>query len=87
MQAAHFQLQLFGLSLIIKTNNTTTKCHLLFARGCGCYTQARGWEKLLLLRTLAVRHSCAGQPSVRSGKRMVAKSKKEKKSAINCSNR
>ena len=42
-----------------------------------------GVEKLLLLRTLAVRHSGAGQPSVRSEKRMVAK---EKNSASNGSN-
>ena len=33
---------------------------------------------LLLSRTLAVRHSGAGQASVRSGKRMVAKEKKKR---------
>ena len=32
-----------------------------------------------MLKTLAVRHSAAGQPSVRSGKRMVAKEKKKEK--------
>ena len=35
-----------------------------------------GAKKLLLLKTFAVRHSGAGRPSVRSGKRMVAKGKK-----------
>ena len=30
-------------------------------------------KKILLFRTLAVRHSGAGQPRVRSGKQMVAK--------------
>ena len=32
-------------------------------------------KKLLLFRTLAVRHCGAGQPRVRSGKQMVAKGK------------
>ena len=36
----------------------------------------RGGKKLLLLRAFAVRHSGAGQPSMRNGKRMVAKEKK-----------
>ena len=34
-----------------------------------------GGKKLLLLRTFFVRHSRAGQPSVRSGNWMVAKGK------------
>ena len=38
-----------------------------------------GGKKLLLLRTLAVRHSGSGQPSVRSGKQIVAKGKRKEK--------
>ena len=34
-----------------------------------------GGEKFLLLRTFAVQHSSTRQPSVRSGKRIVAKGK------------
>ena len=38
-----------------------------------------GGKKHLLLRTFSVRHSGAGQPSVRSGKQMVANGKTKKK--------
>ena len=42
------------------------------------YKPVGGGKKLLLLRTLAVRHTGAGRPSVRSGKRMIAKGKKKR---------
>ena len=41
--------------------------HYTFGKG--------GGEKLLLFRTLVVRHSGAGQPRMPSGKQMVAKAK------------
>ena len=41
-------------------------------------TTVQGGKKLLLLSTLALQHSIARQPSVHSGKRMVAKGKKKR---------
>ena len=51
---------------------------LFLGRGGGAIFLPGGGKKLLLLRTLPVRHSSAGQPSVRSGKRMVPKGKKKR---------
>ena len=48
--------------------------HTYAANECAlCLDQ--GEKELLLLRTFSLRHSGAGQPSVRCGKRMVAKGK------------
>ena len=43
------------------------------------YIRGKGGKKLLLLRTFFVRHSDAGQPSERSGNRMVAEGKTKEK--------
>ena len=45
---------------------------IVLSRGVGSVGVGK---KLLLFRTLDVRHSSAGQPRVRSGKQMVAKGK------------
>ena len=47
----------------------------------------RRGEETSYVKDLAVRHSGAGQPSVRSGKRLVATGIKNMNSSSNCSNR